>query len=964
MMEDNTQQQQTEHCLSELQEVVDVIVTDSDSSDEDDSDSDEDDSDDEEITTLHEACLEGDVDEVKEFLKTDPDVELLDDLGWTPLHRAISGGSLEVVKYLIEERGADEFALCGKDGYTALHIAADWGRLDILKYLYTTYYQQQADDSDEITNNTIDIRTKVDDWTPLHFACKEGHRHVAEYLIQQAGADAQARNSFGYVPLHMACTLDRCLDVAKYLIEECRVPSDVKDDNGFTPVHNAASKGGLKIVQYLMEECVVGTPRDKDGWVSCHCIYCISPRAKSSPLVALLVSYCRCRLSHSGANPFPWFLCKQTPLHMAAKEGHLAVVKYLVQEQSQRVDYTRDNERRSPLHFAAMRGHKDLCKYLMEECESDVDVWDKHGRSALHHAVLEGHLDLIECFIEKHDADAEVVDDTHSTCLHMAASTGQLHVLRYLIGRDLVDANAVDVNTYTALHTACAGGYLDVAKYLIEDCNFDVNALCTEAQTCLHLASFGGHLDMVQYLVEEHDSDPQLADENGANSLHLACSDGHMNVVKYFIEERGTNPRIRDFSGWTPLFFASGNLEVFKYLHTEHDLPTDDVDDEEWTVLHACCNTGSIDVCKYLVEDCNAALDLVDWEGKTPLWFAVEADKLDFLPYLVEHGPGSLLTADNQHWTPIHLAASNGNLDILKYLFEQVIVRKQKLCLEAPVATPLHLACRGGHLEATKYLVEEQQQDVNAKCPDGKMALHHAISMGKQLDLVTYLVEDSGVNPETPQENGARPLHLAAETNLTSVVEYLAKTRGVDVNAPDKSGMTALHLAMQWSFACPVNMLLQNGADPLAQDHFGNTPLHVAACGRVAVCIVERWVKQQAMATDTHPSIIRAQLLFCKNKKGEEPRDAAMQRLMEEEDHGKEDDYEGLVDYLYCYVAPLSLPDLREQNAPGVQCVRLNPELEDEDEELAEQTLELVAMLPVHEVAHHILGYICLSDVI
>jgi ankyrin repeat protein len=41
---------------------------------------------------------------------------------------------LDVVKYLVEEKGADVKA-ADKDGYTPLHRAARNGNLDVVKYL-------------------------------------------------------------------------------------------------------------------------------------------------------------------------------------------------------------------------------------------------------------------------------------------------------------------------------------------------------------------------------------------------------------------------------------------------------------------------------------------------------------------------------------------------------------------------------------------------------------------------------------------------------------------------------------------------------------------------------------------------------------------------------------------------------------------------------------------------------------
>ena len=59
------------------------------------------------------------------------------DYGNTPLIRAASEGSLQVLKLLLE-RGANLYAESNY-GYTAVHSAAYLGQIDIVKYLFENY---------------------------------------------------------------------------------------------------------------------------------------------------------------------------------------------------------------------------------------------------------------------------------------------------------------------------------------------------------------------------------------------------------------------------------------------------------------------------------------------------------------------------------------------------------------------------------------------------------------------------------------------------------------------------------------------------------------------------------------------------------------------------------------------------------------------------------------------------------
>lgn len=71
---------------------------------------------------------------VKQAMEDGMDVNADDPSGYTVLHGAAFGGSLELVRYLVEERGA---SLTVKDMRcnTVLHSAAEGGSLEVVKYL-------------------------------------------------------------------------------------------------------------------------------------------------------------------------------------------------------------------------------------------------------------------------------------------------------------------------------------------------------------------------------------------------------------------------------------------------------------------------------------------------------------------------------------------------------------------------------------------------------------------------------------------------------------------------------------------------------------------------------------------------------------------------------------------------------------------------------------------------------------
>jgi hypothetical protein len=77
-----------------------------------------------------------------------------------------------------------------------------------------------------------------------------------------------------------------------------------------------------------------------------------------------------------------------TPLHLAAQEGHLEVVKFLVEREAE--GNAKKTGGRMPLHSAAQEGHLDVVKFLVER-EVEVNL-KTDGLTPLHLASLNGQI--------------------------------------------------------------------------------------------------------------------------------------------------------------------------------------------------------------------------------------------------------------------------------------------------------------------------------------------------------------------------------------------------------------------------------------------------------------------------------------------------------------------------------------------------------------------------------------------
>ncbi|KAI9197031.1 hypothetical protein LWI28_029197 [Acer negundo] len=83
----------------------------------------------------------------------------------------------------------------------------------------------------------------------------------------------------------------------------------------------------------------------------------------------------------------------RTALHMAAANGHLGIVEYLI---SRGVDVNASNEEKNtPLHWACLNGHIEVLKKLILS-GANVSVLNSHERTPIDEAVSRGKMDVID----------------------------------------------------------------------------------------------------------------------------------------------------------------------------------------------------------------------------------------------------------------------------------------------------------------------------------------------------------------------------------------------------------------------------------------------------------------------------------------------------------------------------------------------------------------------------------------
>ncbi|XP_036268588.1 ankyrin repeat and SOCS box protein 10 isoform X2 [Pipistrellus kuhlii] len=147
------------------------------------------------------------------------------------------------------------------------------------------------------------------------------------------------------------------------------------------------------------------------------------------------------------------------------------------------------------------------------------------------------------------------------------------------------------------------------------------------------------------------------------------------------------------------------------------------------------------------------------------------------------------------------------------------------LTYEEELTTPLHVAASRGHAEIVQLLLRRRARPDSA--PGGRTALHEACAAGHTACVHALLV--AGADPDIPDQDGKRPLHLCRGAGTLECAELLLRFGAKVDGRSEEDKETPLHVAARLGHVELADLLLRRGADPDARDAEGWTPL-LAAC--------------------------------------------------------------------------------------------------------------------------------------
>eukprot|EP00879_Flechtneria_rotunda_P009718 GHRR01010167.1.p1 GENE.GHRR01010167.1~~GHRR01010167.1.p1 ORF type:complete len:315 (+),score=124.70 GHRR01010167.1:826-1770(+) len=223
--------------------------------------------------------------------------------------------------------------------------------------------------------------------TPLHLACEQGNKTLAQYLLQtKTDINMQNMNMCAY-------------STGNWVVgDEAIMPVDK------TPLHLAVEAEEVDIVKMLLAKGANPNLADYDGATPLH----LALEQQDEEMVVNLLDH--------GANPDMSSKDVTSPLHALAQRGPVQLMQLLLQHKAH--VHTVDGKGWTPLHLAARAGNVQKVQLLLQ-AGAKHGVTNSQGNTPLHLASVNGHVKVVEALLAA-GADASVQNSEDKTAIDMS----------------------------------------------------------------------------------------------------------------------------------------------------------------------------------------------------------------------------------------------------------------------------------------------------------------------------------------------------------------------------------------------------------------------------------------------------------------------------------------------------------------------------------------------------------------
>ncbi|CAL1296048.1 unnamed protein product [Larinioides sclopetarius] len=798
------------------------------------------------ITPLHCAAINPNPQYLTALLTSAPEYNLSDDNGWRPIHYASVCKSTGPLELLISR--SINLEEPESDGNTALQVAALAGRAHnvdlILKHLIASEHTKKETAitvslQDKQCVNAIDKGNKKS-FTALHIACQQGHTEVVKVLIKhKANVDKMTNAQHDKLTPLMFASQKGHLDVVKLLIEH-GAQVEMKDKKQRTALTHAVINGHAHVTSYLLRLGANPNSTDSSGNTLVHYA------------AAYGWYFCLKLLIEAGASlnlPNDW---KITPLSLAFMKGHMGLVDFLVEQPGIDINVDVNNDSGMTLVMQALRSRinssmLERIHFLVVKQKSDCKKVDLMGNNAFHHLVMsevsevqyetkaqQEHDALIQEITKlllDHGCDPMVRNKEGESPFNLAVKEGCLLLVKMFLDAGCELNLDVSHSGDNILHYLVAHARNRKVEPMLQAI---LNAKCSNPESTPHqllcqmakMYNKNGHTPLLQAL----SALSTCHDEESQNRL--------LTFIKFLLDELGADVSApckdkdgKDTSHALHLGTKCKSGRVIEVL-LAHKPPLNVFDDEGQSPLILAIKGENTEAVEALVKaGANVNLKSNDKDKISPLLLAAQNGKLGKIVQLLVHNKADVNDVDKKNKnTALHYVVSVRAPNVLETGKVLLTAGADVNAVNDKLRTPLHLSVNSSKSDSdSTYAIEECLLGFGARLDAldcrHRIPLHYAfVKIGRSFDtdqidpmeLVVLLTGSMAKEIiEIPDQFGRTVLHYAAYRGATICVMQLSKSFS-NLDAKDKDGNTAFGLAVKNGHFSSALMLLQSGANCVA----------------------------------------------------------------------------------------------------------------------------------------------------
>lgn len=721
---------------------------------------------------------------------------------------------------------------------------------------------------------------------PLGLALIEQHTAIANTLIQNGGADVNARNLDGSTLLIDAITRGDGF-AAKFLLENncdvnltsektsdtalhhiCTYSKDTSDpetfkemlnvgqkilalnalvnkqnNKGYTPLHLAITSGHIEMIDELLKN-----PETDLNLLTSDCKSALQIALTSSKFstfdVALQIIKNGAEtndvdsqsgdnllqfLTKAGAEDAAIFMCDHVNLNHKNRQGLTA------------------------LHLAAQGGYESLVKkMLMCGASPNAQSGVEEQKSALHYAIETNSNKVVQAFVDFREQagtddekpDFNIKSESGDMPLSLAMSLRHNDLVPLLIrgGADVNCRNGMDL---TLLHQAIIKESPETAIFLLDQ-GADMNALTADQESPLQLA-IHCRLEAVVDSLCSRGVSLSAPNNKGDCPLWSALETEQENIasvlVKHGVDTDCWSPgpdgclqtllhrAIDENNEFAAIFLIRSGCDLDMPRQPGPDGPSE-LSSARESPLHLCCQWGLTKVLQTLIEH-GSNVNAVDCDNKTPLHVAIQNQHEEIISVLLKHPSIDLKIRDKSGNTPFATALTVRNHKAAEKILERMPNAAEQM--DQRGRNFLHLAIMKDDLESVLFLLSIQV-DVNSRVHDVNQVTPLILAASSENEMLIRNLILAGARLNEKDSTHKTALHVAAERGRLGAVQALIQN-GADYDIADGDGNNALHIAMRECMMPVVkDLLTESRINAELLNIKGRNPLHeLCRCGRDAI---------------------------------------------------------------------------------------------------------------------------------